>query len=149
MLRSLNLALRRGEILGFLGPNGAGKTTTLRLLLGVLQPSGGSATVLGHPAGDTQMRAHIGFLPADLHLDPRYTVREAIDFFGQLRGGFEKPRVTQLLDRFGLDPTRRIGVSLTVEGPVDAVVKKAAKCRVDRIVSREADLEELFLELYR
>ena len=108
-LDSLNLEVEQGEVLGFLGPNGAGKTTTIRLLLGILFPSAGRAQVLGEPAGDTRTRGRIGFLPADLDLDPRYTVREAIDFLGSLRGGFEPAEVATLLERFDLDPTRKIG----------------------------------------
>ena len=106
---SLDLEVMRGEVFGFLGPNGAGKTTTIRLLLDVLRPTSGRAEVLGGSPRDTGVRARIGFLPAELNLDPRHTVAEALTFLGALRGGFAEPVVRVLLDRFDLDPTRRIG----------------------------------------
>jgi ABC-2 type transport system ATP-binding protein len=99
----------RGEVFGFLGPNGAGKTTTIRLLLDVLRPTSGAAEVLGGSPRDTAIRARIGFLPAELHLDPHHTVADAIAFLGALRCGFDELVVRGLLDRFDLDPTRRIG----------------------------------------
>jgi ABC-2 type transport system ATP-binding protein len=105
----LDLDIERGEVFGFLGPNGAGKTTTIRMLLDILRPSAGTMEVLGGAASDVSVRARIGFLPADLALDPRYTVREMIDYLGALRGGFAPADVSALLERFGLDPTRTIG----------------------------------------
>jgi ABC-2 type transport system ATP-binding protein len=106
---SLDIEVQRGEVFGFLGPNGAGKTTTIRMLLDVLRPTSGAAEVLGGAPSDPAVRARIGFLPADLHLDPRHTVREAIDFYGALRGGFDDAVVRRLLQRFDLDDRRPIG----------------------------------------
>jgi ABC-2 type transport system ATP-binding protein len=106
---SLDLTVEEGEVFGFIGPNGAGKTTTIRMLLDILRPTSGHATILGGAPGDTHVRARIGFLPADLHLDPKHIVRDAIDFYGALRGGFDDSMVDKLLARFDLDPTRRIG----------------------------------------
>ena len=105
----LDLEIERGEVFGFLGPNGAGKTTTIRMLLDILRPTSGTVEVLGGAPGDTAVRARIGFLPADLALDRRYTVREMIDFLADLRGGFDANDVQELLDRFDLDPHRTIG----------------------------------------
>jgi ABC-2 type transport system ATP-binding protein len=106
---TLDLAVERGEVFGFLGPNGAGKTTTIRMLLDILRPTAGAASVLGGAPGDPVVRARIGFLPADLHLDPKHRVRDAIDFLGALRGGFAPTEVHALLTRFDLDPDRPIG----------------------------------------
>lgn len=79
------------------------------MLLDVLRPTSGSAEVLGGSPGDPAVRARIGFLPAELGLDPRHTASDAISFLGALRGGFREVDVRQLLDRFDLDPGRRIG----------------------------------------
>jgi ABC-2 type transport system ATP-binding protein len=62
-LRGLSMRVERGEVFGFLGPNGAGKTTAVKLLLGLVRPSGGEAMVLGAPAGDVETRRRIGYLP--------------------------------------------------------------------------------------
>jgi ABC-2 type transport system ATP-binding protein len=105
----LDLDIERGEVFGFLGPNGAGKTTTIRMLLDILRPTSGTVEVLGGGPSDPSVRARIGFLPADLALEPRYTVREMLDFLGHLRGGFDRAEVDRLLERFGLDPDRKIG----------------------------------------
>jgi ABC-2 type transport system ATP-binding protein len=105
---SVDLEVRRAEIVGYLGPNGAGKTTTIRLLMGFLFPTAGTARVLGGSGTDPHVRARIGYLPGELRLDPRYTTNEVVEFFGALRGEVDRARVAALLERFGLDPTRRI-----------------------------------------
>jgi len=105
----LDLDVAPGQVFGFLGPNGAGKTTTIRLLLDILRPTAGTVEVLGSSPRDTAVRARIGFLPAELGLDPRHTATDTITYLGALRGGFEPGDVQHLLERFDLDPTRRIG----------------------------------------
>src|SRR4051812_26274566 len=79
------------------------------MLLDVLRPTSGSVTVLGGHPSDPAIRARLRFLPADLHLDPRHTVRESIAFHSALRGGFDEDSVGALLTRFDLDPARPIG----------------------------------------
>jgi len=96
----LDLDVAPSEVFGFLGPNGAGKTTTIRLLLDILRPTAGTATLLGQPPGDVAVRRHLGFLPAELHLDRRHVVAEAIAFHGALRSGFDdrgRPRAPRTL----------------------------------------------------
>jgi ABC-2 type transport system ATP-binding protein len=105
---SVDLDVERNEIVGYLGPNGAGKTTTIRLLMGFLNPSAGWARVLDGAGSNPKIRARIGYLPGELRLDPRYTTNEVVEFFGALRGGVDRRRVDGLLERFGLDPTRKI-----------------------------------------
>ena len=105
----LDLEVAEGEVFGFLGPNGAGKTTTIRILLDMLRPTSGAAEVLGGRPGDTSVRARIGFLPADLHLDPSHTVEDALGFLGDLRGGFERAELDALTERFDLDRGRKVG----------------------------------------
>src|SRR5215207_8226569 len=67
-LDNLDLAIHRGEVFGLLGPNGSGKSTTIKLLLGLIFPSRGSAYVLGKPAGDADTNERIGFLPEESYL---------------------------------------------------------------------------------
>jgi ABC-2 type transport system ATP-binding protein len=107
-LDSLDLTVEVGEIVGYLGPNGAGKSTTIRLMLDAIRPTSGSVRVLGAPAGDVPTRRRIGYLPADVRLDPGYTGDDVFAFFGALRGVDDRGRAPELCERFGLDPTRRI-----------------------------------------
>ena len=88
-LRGVNLEVRRGEILGFLGPNGAGKTTTIRCLLDLIHPDGGTMRVLGiDPQADpVAVRAQVGYLPGELHLEDNMTAERALRFLNSLRGG--------------------------------------------------------------
>ena len=81
----VNLAVPTGSIYGLLGPNGAGKTTTLRMLLGIIDPSSGSRTVLGR-SKPIEAAPEIGYLPEERGLYPSMTAREAIAFMGALRG---------------------------------------------------------------
>jgi len=108
-LDGLDLTVEAGEVFAYLGPNGAGKTTTLRLLVDALRPTAGRAMVLGADPSDPATRAGIGYLPAELHIDPRYTAHDVLSFFGALRGGLDTARAEQLCARFSLDPTRPAG----------------------------------------
>lgn len=101
----LSLSVARGEIFGFLGHNGAGKTTSLKLLLGLLEPSSGSGTVLGAPLGDRRARARIGFLPEHFRFHASLTARELLRFHGRLhglRGAALERRIDDLLMRVDL-----------------------------------------------
>jgi len=101
----LSLAIRRGEVFGFLGPNGAGKTTSIKLLLGLIEPSGGSGTVLGAPLGTREARARIGFLPEHFRFHECLTGRELLRIHGRLfglRGAALEARVDVLLARVAL-----------------------------------------------
>jgi ABC-2 type transport system ATP-binding protein len=101
----LSLAVRRGEIFGFLGPNGAGKTTSLKMLLGLIAPTAGAATVLGRPLGDRGARAKIGFLPEHFRFHDWMTGREMLRFHGRLYGLSGRPlerRIEALLERVDL-----------------------------------------------
>ncbi len=109
-LFELDLDVERGEVFGFLGPNGAGKSTTMRLLVDLIRPTAGSATVLGHDSRDhsLEIRRRIGFLPGDLALYPKLTGAAVLEFLAATRGGVD-PRVRdQLADRFDADLHRPV-----------------------------------------
>jgi ABC-2 type transport system ATP-binding protein len=104
-LRPLHLNVEEGEIFGFLGPNGAGKTTTLKLLMGLVFPTSGTARILGMEIGDPRMKAQIGFLPEQPYFYDYLTARELLEYYGQLSGipAKEIPRkVQEVLARVGL-----------------------------------------------
>jgi ABC-2 type transport system ATP-binding protein len=101
--------VRRGEIFGFLGPNGAGKSTSIKMLVGLVKPSGGEAFVLGAPAGGVEVRRKIGFLPEDFRFYTWLTAAELLDLHGRLSGLSEdvlRKRVPALVDMVGLTPHR-------------------------------------------
>ncbi|MGH2759925.1 MAG: ABC transporter ATP-binding protein [Actinomycetota bacterium] len=108
-VEDLDLSVRRGEVFGYLGPNGAGKTTTIRMLLDFIRPTRGEIFVLGHDPRTPAIRRDVGYLPGELSLDPRHTARDVFGFFGALRGGVDEGYVASLIERFDLDPSRRIG----------------------------------------
>ena len=108
-LDSLDLEVRPGEIFGFLGPNGSGKTTTIRLLLGLIRPTRGSAAILGIPAGDVERaHRHVGYVPGDVALWPQLTGTETLDLLGNVAGTVDAAFRTELLERLDLDPSRRM-----------------------------------------
>lgn len=82
----LSIAVGEGEVFGFLGPNGAGKTTSLKMLLGLIEPSGGTGRVLGAPLGDRAARAGLGFLPEHFRFPDWLSARELLHFHGRLFG---------------------------------------------------------------
>jgi ABC-2 type transport system ATP-binding protein len=108
-LDGLDLTVATGEVHGFLGPNGAGKSTTIRILLGLLRASGGTARLLdGDPWRDvTTLHRRLAYVPGDVVLWPNLTGGEVIDLLGRLRGGLDAKRRADLLDRFELDPTKK------------------------------------------
>jgi len=104
-LRPLQLCIEDGEIFGFLGPNGAGKTTTLKLLMGLIFPTAGSARILGKEWTDPSVKAQIGFLPEQPYFYDYLTASELLHYYGRLSGmpGVElSRRVETVLGRVGL-----------------------------------------------
>ena len=83
---NLTLTIGRGEVFGFLGPNGAGKTTSIKMLLGLVAPTSGTARVLGAPLGDVRTRGRLGFLPEHFRFQDWLSAREFLDFHGRLYG---------------------------------------------------------------
>jgi ABC-2 type transport system ATP-binding protein len=104
-LRPLELSVEEGEIFGFLGPNGAGKTTTLKLLMGLVFPSGGSARILGMEMNDPRVKAQIGFLPEQPYFYDYLTARELLNYYGQLSGmpsADRRKKIEVMLQKVGL-----------------------------------------------
>jgi ABC-2 type transport system ATP-binding protein len=108
-LDGLDLTVRPGEVHGFLGPNGSGKTTTIRILLGLLRPDAGSARMLGMDPWRDAVALHrrLAYVPGDVTLWPNITGGEAIDLLGRMRGGLDRGRRDELLERFDLDPRKK------------------------------------------
>ena len=101
----LNLAIGPGEVYAFLGPNGAGKTTTIKMLLGLVKPTGGAARVLGQAPGHIAALCRIGFLPEHFRFPPWLTAAGFLDLHGDLCGlsrAERRARVPRLLERVGL-----------------------------------------------
>jgi ABC-2 type transport system ATP-binding protein len=109
-VRDLSLAVRRGEIFGFLGPNGAGKSTSIKMLLGLVHPTGGEAFVLGAPVGDVAVRRDIGFLPEDFRFYDWLTATELLVLHARLAGLTDdraRQRAPEVLELVGMSPHAR------------------------------------------
>lgn len=109
-LKALDLEVQKGEIFGLLGPNGSGKSTTMKLLLGLLFPSGGQALVLGKEASNVEKNERIGYLPEESYLYKFLNAEETLDFYGRLfdmPANVRRDRVKSLIDRVGLTGARR------------------------------------------
>ncbi|MFJ5049217.1 ATP-binding cassette domain-containing protein [Streptomyces sp. NPDC088719] len=108
-LAGLDLAVEAGEVHGFLGPNGAGKSTTIRILLGLLRADSGGAQLLGKDPWKDAVELHrrLAYVPGDVELWPGLTGGEAIDLLAKLRGGLDRRRRDELIERFDLDPVKK------------------------------------------
>jgi ABC-2 type transport system ATP-binding protein len=105
----VDLAVDKGEVFGFLGPNGAGKTTTIRILLDLIRPTSGRATVFGLDTTHDAVAIHrrVGYLPGEFTLYDRLTGGQTLEYFANLHGGVDRAYQRSLVERFDLDPTRR------------------------------------------
>jgi len=123
-LDALSLRVEQGEIFGFLGPNGAGKTTTLKLLMHLVFPTSGTATILGRPVGDVPVKHRIGYLPENPYFYDHLTAEELLHYFGRLFGLPEttrRERVPRLLDEVGLGAERRLALRRFSKGMLQRV----------------------------
>jgi ABC-2 type transport system ATP-binding protein len=123
-LHPLQLTVEDGEVFGFLGPNGAGKTTTLKLLMGLVFPTSGSARILGHEWTDPQVKAQIGFLPEQPYFYDHLTAHELLEYYGQLSGvpaKDRKRRVEEVLQRVGLRDIRGVQLRKFSKGMLQRV----------------------------
>jgi len=160
-LKSLDLQVRRGEIFGLLGPNGSGKTTTIKLLLGLLFPTGGEALIFGRPATDVSKNERIGYLPEESYLYKFLNAEETLDFYGRLfdmPASVRRQRTEALIDRVGLrwakrrqlkeyskGMTRRIGLAQALINEPELIVLDEPTSGLDPIGTRE--MKDLILKL--
>lgn len=136
-LDRLDLQVDAGEVHGFLGPNGSGKSTTIRILLGLLRADAGSVSVLGRdPWRDAvRLHEHLAYVPGEVSLWPNLTGGEVIDLLARMRGGIDEARRAELLERFGLDPTKQC-----------RSYSKGNRQKVALVAALSADVELLLLD---
>lgn len=105
----VTLAIQEGEVFGFLGPNGAGKTTTIRVLMGLLRPNSGSATISGRDCWQesTEIKKFVGYLPGEFTFDPGLRGAQILEYLGHLRGGIDQGYLRTLVERLDFDPSKR------------------------------------------
>lgn len=123
-LKDLHLEIRQGEVFGFLGPNGAGKTTTLKLLMGLIFPSAGTARILGKDWRDPAVRARIGFLPEQPYFYDYLTPIELLHYYGTLSGvsaADRRARIPRLLEQVGLAEHRSVQLRKFSKGMLQRV----------------------------
>jgi ABC-2 type transport system ATP-binding protein len=160
-LDRLSLTIAEGEVFGFLGPNGAGKSTTLKLLMGLIVPTSGSARILGRSIGDVSVRQRYGFLPEAPSFYDYLTAEELLTYFASLHGlsGAERSRrVSHTLDEVGIGAERRmrlrsyskgmiqrVGVAQAVLNEPDVVFLDEPMSGLDPLGRR--DLRQLMLRL--
>lgn len=123
-LQPLHLTVEHGEIFGFLGPNGAGKTTTLKMLMGLVFPTAGTARILDKEWTDPEVKAQIGFLPEQPYFYDYLTAHELLDYYGQLSGVSgkdRKPRIDEILQRVGLSDIKGVQLRKFSKGMLQRV----------------------------
>src|SRR5271163_2473360 len=136
-LRPLRLTIEEGEVFGFLGPNGAGKTTTLKLLMGLVFPTGGSARILGMEIDDPLVKSQIGFLPEQPYFYDHLSARELLNYYGQLSGLPAKglsARVEHMLGRVGLSDSAGVQLRKFSKGMLQRVGLAQAILHDPRVV---------------
>lgn len=108
-LKNIDFEIYPGEVFGFIGPNGAGKSTTIRVLLGILKASGGSATIFGEDVWQKSVAIHqrIAYVPGDVYLWPNLSGGEIIDLFLKMNGAKHSATTDALIKEFGLDPRKK------------------------------------------
>jgi ABC-2 type transport system ATP-binding protein len=157
----VSITVSRGAIHGLLGPNGSGKTTTLKMLLGLVKPSGGRFEILGVPARAAGARARLGFLPEQPYFPAQLTAGEAMRLYGRLTGVGKAALAEQsaeLLDRVGLDGRQktllskfsrgmlqRLGLAQALLGSPEVLVLDEPASGLDPVGQR--DIRNLMLEL--
>ena len=118
------MQVENGEVFGFLGPNGAGKSTTIKLLMGIIFPTAGSAQILGKPVSDVSMHRDIGYLPEQPYFYDYLTATEVLDYFARFHGfsaAERKERVQKMLRKVGLETAGKIQLRKFSKGMLQRV----------------------------
>ncbi|MBZ5702817.1 MAG: ABC transporter ATP-binding protein [Acidobacteriia bacterium] len=162
-LDNLTMQVERGEVFGFLGPNGAGKTTTLKLLVGLIFPTAGTARILGQPVSDVGMHREIGYLPEQPYFYDYLTAYEVLDYFARfhdLTAAERRARVEGLLKKVGLETAgkiqlrkyskgmlQRVGLAQAIVHNPQVVILDEPMSGLDPVGRRE--VRDIILELKR
>jgi ABC-2 type transport system ATP-binding protein len=162
-LESLTMQVEEGEAFGFLGPNGAGKSTTIKLLMGIIFPTSGSAQILGRPISDVEMHRDIGYLPEQPYFYDYLTAAEVLDYFARFynfSAGERKERVEKMLKKVGLETAgkiqlrkyskgmlQRVGLAQAILHDPKVVILDEPMSGLDPIGRRE--VRDIILELKR
>jgi len=123
-LEGLTMQVEGGEVFGFLGPNGAGKSTTIKLLVGLIFPDAGSASILGKPITDIEMHRDIGYMPEQPYFYDYLTAAEVLDYFARfhdLTAADRSERVAHMLKKVGLETARKIQLRKYSKGMLQRV----------------------------
>jgi ABC-2 type transport system ATP-binding protein len=152
-LQHVDLTVEQGEVFGFLGPNGAGKTTTVKILLGLVHPTSGSASLFGRAAGEPAARSRVGYLPENFRFHDWMTGAGLLDFHGRLAGlsvAERKERIPHVLEQVGLagrggdkirsyskGMTQRIGLAQAIIHEPDLVLLDEPTSALDPVGRRE------------
>jgi ABC-2 type transport system ATP-binding protein len=162
-LEGLTMQVEDGEVFGFLGPNGAGKSTTIKLLVGLIFPDAGTASILGKPITDIEMHRDIGYLPEQPYFYDYLTAAEVLDYFARfhdLKATDRSERVTRMLKKVGLETAgkiqlrkyskgmlQRVGLAQAILHDPKVVILDEPMSGLDPIGRRE--VRDIILELKR
>jgi ABC-2 type transport system ATP-binding protein len=136
-LEGLTMRVEDGEVFGFLGPNGAGKSTTIKLLVGLIFPTTGTAQILGRPISDIAMHQDIGYLPEQPYFYDYLTAAELLDYFARfhnLKAVDRRERVARMLKKVGLETARKIQLRKYSKGMLQRVGLAQAILHDPRVV---------------
>src|SRR5213078_1491460 len=162
-LEDLTMQVEEGEAFGFLGPNGAGKSTTIKLLMGIIFPTKGTARILGKPVNDVSMHRDIGYLPEQPYFYDYLTAAELLDYFARihdLTAADRKERAQKMLKKVGLETAgkiqlrkyskgmlQRVGIAQAILHDPQLVILDEPMSGLDPVGRRE--VRDIILELKR